>query len=204
MAIDGGLNSGARDKAVRWLLSQSGEETRFFNQLRMRLLGLSRNQDQGKGWPWFPETAAWVCPTALTIVALEKAGIAAARSRIASARAFLWSRMCRDGGWNHGSTRALGYEADSYPETTGIALLALRGEASTSPKLPLALKAAERHFAACRSSSAASWLQLALIAHGRKPAAPDLDLPRRGVMDVALWLLADRAASGIGPLLGEP
>ena len=202
LALRDRLSRDSRGSAVKWLQSQSGEETRFFRRLRMTLLGLGGDRREGEGWPWFPETAAWVSPTAITILALEQVDAKAAAARVSAARRFLWSRMCQDGGWNHGSTRALGYDAGSYPETTGQALLAMHGQRSTH--LPPALAAAQRHLHACRSSSAMSWLRLGLLAHARPSAAtPATDPPHRGTMDTALWLLAERAAGGTNAFLGE-
>ncbi len=199
LALGDRLPPSALGKAVQWLLRQSGEESTFVRRLRLRLLGLEDSHSQGEGWPWFPETAAWTSPTALTILALEKAktriAVAGLEERLRSGRQFLWSRVCRDGGWNHGSTRTLGYEAGSYPETTGLALLALHGQVGS--KLPAALAAAERHLSSCRSSSGVSWLRLGLLAHARPAAGMHAsDLAWRGVPDIALWLLADQAATG--------
>jgi hypothetical protein len=199
LAASSRLRPASRERAVAWLLGQSGEETRFFHRLRMSLLGLGGDRPEGEGWPWFPETAAWVSPTALTILALEPVRAKAVEARVSAARRFLWSRMCKDGGWNHGSTRALGYEAGSYPETTGQALLSMRGQSAA--ELPTAIAAAQRHLRGCRSSSAASWLRLGLLAHSQ-PAA-STGLPHRGTMDIALWLLAERAAGGVNVLQGD-
>jgi hypothetical protein len=66
--------------------------------------------------------------------------------------------MCREGGWNHGSVRALGYESKAYPETTGMALAALHGV--QAPELPRAIGVAQRFLAACRSADALNWLRL--------------------------------------------
>jgi hypothetical protein len=198
------LSSAEAARAVRWIEELRGEDSGVLYRLRQRMLGLSGGADAGEGWPWFPETAAWVMPTSLTILALqaafERVADARGKERVARARKFLWSRACRDGGWNHGSTRALGYEANSYPETTGVALAALKGD--SSPQLPAALATAERQLAACRSSSARSWLRIGLAAHGRIPASLPPEPPMRGCMDRALYLLAEKAAAGQDPLQG--
>lgn len=195
----------ARQRACQWLLEQTGRESGVLQQLRQSLLGVKSYQDlRYDGWPWFPGTAAWVAPTALVILALEKAarqgvGTSPAK-RLESGRLFLWSRVCRDGGWNHGSTRALGYDSNSYPETTGVALLGLHGAAA--PESGAAIAAAERHLSSCRSVEGVSWLRLGLLAHSRPVAVATPDsLAFRGVMDHALWLLADRAASGSNAFL---
>lgn len=199
LALRGRLNQASRERAIGWLLGQTGEETRFFHRMRMTLLGAGGDRREGEGWPWFPQTAAWVSPTALTILALEQFRAEAVAGRVSAARRFLWSRMCEDGGWNHGSTRALGYEAASYPETTGQVLLAMRGQ--NHPKLPQSLEAARQHLRTCRSSSAISWLRLGLLAHSQP--AGTADLPHRGTMDTALWLLAERAAGGADVFGGD-
>jgi len=154
---------------------------------------------QFDGWPWYPGAAAWVAPTALTILALEKLDRAGdtrdtrVRERIEQGRAFLLARRCSDGGWNHGSTRALGYDSGSYPETTGVALLALHS--SRRSELESGVSSAERQLARCHSSEAASWLQLGLLARGRPAAAPVID-PRGGVLEIALGALAQAASEG--------
>ena len=198
LALGPQLNGDALKRAVRWLLDQRAADTSFVHRLRMRMLGESAPRNQGEGWPWFPDTASWVAPTAVTIVALRKLQNRSPSpnldSRLGEARQFLWSRACGDGGWNHGSTRALGYEAPSYPETTGLALTALRGD--DSPRMPTAVAAAERHLRATRFSSAHSWLRLGLIAQGRPVSGISPQAPTwRGNMDAALCLLAERAES---------
>ncbi len=75
--------------------------------------------------------------------------------------------MCTGGGWNHGSVRALGYECTPYPETTGMALAALRGV--PGPEVESALKVASDFLSECRSADALNWLRIGLMAHGRLP-----------------------------------
>jgi hypothetical protein len=201
LALGSRLSPQGAAASVGWIEAQRGADSGRVYRLRRWMLGLAAGAGDGEGWPWYPETAAWVMPTALTILALDRQrgrgfGDGPAR-RVAAARTFLWSRMCKDGGWNHGSSRALGYEADSYPETTGVALAALRGD--RSPKLKDAIGAAERHLAASRSSSATSWLRIGLAAHGRRPALPGAEQPVRDNVDRALFLLAEQTVAGNSP-----
>jgi hypothetical protein len=187
-----------RNGASAWLLAQTGRESSSVQRLRMRLLGVSVDPSQSfDGWPWYPGAAAWVTPTALSILALEKLdrqkSDARTRDRIAQGRAFLLARRCRDGGWNHGSTRALGYDSDSYPETTGLAVLALHG--SDAAEMDTAVRAAELHLANCKSQEAANWLALGLLARGRRPSLTGLD-GHGGTTEIALAMLARAASEG--------
>src|SRR5262249_17380110 len=99
------------DAAVDWIYRITGRETSVVDRLRQGLLGNTGAARQSvHGWPWFPGTAAWVGPTAFGILALQKEyehnpkpGIG---ERLSLGRSFLLSRMCSDGGWNHGASRA--------------------------------------------------------------------------------------------------
>jgi hypothetical protein len=181
--------------ALKCILQQMGTNSTFWYHLRERLLG-TNSAEENPGWPWFPGTAAWVTPTALAILALEKVEkkqpSPEIRQRVEKGRRFLMARRCADAGWNHGSSHALGYEGNSYPETTGAALLALRGVSG----LDKSIAAAEAHWPLCRSAEGAAWLKMALLAHGRKAEGwPDHSAPRN-IRDTALCVLADRAERG--------
>ena len=199
--LSAGVDSG---KAASWLLTQSGRESGWANRLRRWMLGVSPETSlQFDGWPWYPDTAAWIAPTALSILALQKiapSGDPRVRERLGQGRAFLLARRCRDGGWNHGSTRALGYDSGSYPETTGLALLALHD--AQGPEVESGVAAAERHLAACRSSEASSWLTLALLARGRSVTAPAI-ATHGGVIETALQSLTAAAIQGRNLFLGH-
>jgi squalene cyclase len=186
-----------RNRAVAWVLAQTGRESGWMYRLRQWMLGARAEvSQQFDGWPWYPGAAAWVAPTALTVLALEKSNRAAdprIHERLEQGREFLLARRCPDGGWNHGSTRALGYDSGSYPETTGVALLALHS--SRKPEIESGVSSAERQLAACRSTEAASWLQLGLLARGRPAPAPAVD-PQGGVLEMALGTLAQAASQG--------
>ena len=188
-----------RKRAIQWVLAQSGRESGWVYRLRLWMMGAPSDiRLQFDGWPWYPGAAAWVGPTALSIVAVEKLrrqGYPAPeiKDRLAQGRAFLLERRCRDGGWNHGSSKALGYDSDSYPETTGVALLALHGV--QGPEVSAGIARGEQHLSQCRSHEAANWLRLGLMAHGRQPAVPALP-PRNGTMETALEALAEAAREG--------
>jgi hypothetical protein len=104
--------------------------------------------------------------------------------RVASGKRFLISHMCADGGWNYGASRALGVDGDSYPETTGVALLSLRGQDVARP-----IAAAKKHLASCRSAEGLAWLKMGLAAHA-EAARIDHEPVCRTNTDRALWAMA--------------
>ncbi|MGA3077288.1 MAG: prenyltransferase/squalene oxidase repeat-containing protein [Bryobacteraceae bacterium] len=199
------IGAGRHARAVKWLVDQSGMESSLVFRLTSLLRdGKVPNGSDVSGWPWFPGTAAWVTPTCLGILALRKCywrrPSTDLRERIDKAQAFLLSRRCADGGWNHGSARALGYDVGSYPETTGQALLALAG---TPPaKLEASFRQAQRFLREQRSSAGAAWLRLGLLAHQQLPAdAPLFTMPCRTVPDTALTVIASAAEQGYNVFL---
>ena len=213
----GAAGSFDRPRAEAWLVDQTGQESGWLNRVRMLLSGVRADVSVSyDGWPWYPGTAAWVTPTALSILALERISRAAPpdtdvakrvgariNPRLDQGRAFLLARRCRDGGWNHGSTKALGYDSDSYPETTGIALLALHG--ISTPEVDQGVRRAEWHLANRTSREAEGWLTMGLAAHGRLPARPGLQphggTPHGGIMETAVSALAAAALEGRNPFL---
>jgi len=192
-------------RAVEWLLGQNGMESSPVFRLSAFLRdGKLPDGPDLSGWPWYPGTAAWVTPTCLGILALKKCcwrrPAADLRERIDRAQAFLLSRRCADGGWNHGSARSRGYNSDSYPETTGQALLALAGTDRANLEEPLRL--AQRFLRQQRSAGGAAWLRLGLLAHQQFPAvAPIFTMPCRTVPDAALTFLAAVAEQGYNVFL---
>jgi hypothetical protein len=186
---------------VHWLLGSSGKETSVSYRIRELLLGNGHSPEmEFPGWPWIPQTAAWVGPTSLAILALDKEfarrPLPYIRNRVEGGRRFLITRACHDGGWNHGSVRTYGFEAKAYPETTGVALAALRG--ISSPEVSRGVDAARAYLAECRSADALNWLRLGLLAHDA--LAPDYCRPAgiscRTVPETAVELLVDQAQKG--------
>jgi hypothetical protein len=192
-------------EGVDWLLRQTGRESTGFERIRRRLLGAKLEYGEGTiGWSWYPGTSAWTVPTAITILALERQMRTndAIRKRIEQGQQALLARICPDGGWNYGASRALGTDAGSYPETTGVALLALNG--LRGAKIDRGIAAAERHYEQCRAIQGRGWLALALLAHGRKPRPLNVGgLQCRDSMDAAMLILAEAAIKGRNVLVGE-
>jgi hypothetical protein len=196
------LGSAMHERAIDWLLGTAGEESSWTHRARMWLLGIEPTPEQEfPGWPWIPGSAAWVGPTSLAILALEKEMAqrpsAAIRRRVEEGRRFLLRRMCQGGGWNHGSVRALGYESTPYPETTGLALAALRGVRTKETESALAV--AERFLGECRSADALNWLRIGLLAHGRLPDGycPPAQLACRTLSETSLDMLLAGAQKGV-------
>jgi hypothetical protein len=187
--------------ALNWLLSRTGRESGWVQRLRTFMTSGRVDQAAPEGWPWFPDTAAWVAPTSFAILALRRARKRDARNeipdRIHHGQEFLMSRVCVDGGWNHGSTKALGYDAPSYPETTGLALLALEGLPPS--RVARCLERAEQHLEVSRSREALSWLQLGLLAHRRRAMAAAIYSQRSAsTHEIALAAIVRQALSGGG------
>ncbi len=192
---------GREDPAIEWLLRQRGRETSFLVRLRQALLGVRPDYETDySGWPWFPGTSAWVPPTCWGILALRRVQRLfpdpEIEARLESGVQFLLSRMCHDGGWNQGSARALGYEAGSYPETTGLALLALQGR--DFPRRQQAIARAREHYRHCRSVRGRSWLNLGLLAQGQSlpEEAADPSLRCWDTVETSLSVIARAAAAG--------
>jgi squalene-hopene cyclase-like protein len=188
----------AHRRAIRWLTDVKGEESSLVFRAREWLLGNPRQPEmEFPGWPWLPGTAAWVSPTAVSILALQKDHArqpdSRLQERIDEGRKFLLLHMCREGGWNHGSVRALGYESRPYPETTGLALASLRGV--RSPKIDSAVAVARNFLKDCRSADACNWLRLGLLTHGQLPEGycPPPELQFRTTVETSLDLLATAA-----------
>jgi Prenyltransferase and squalene oxidase repeat len=186
--------------AMVWMMRQDGRG--LLGRLERRLFG-GRSGTEPMGWAWYPGTNAWVTPTALSILALRKAqawGRSGTGERAAAASDFLCAHADRDGGWNYGAPRVLGVDARSYPETTGVALLALHGADNATVRT--AVTWAQGQLNRCQSSEAESWLRLGLLAHAAlaRDAAPAVR-PARNVQQAGLALLAEAAARGANPFL---
>lgn len=182
--------------AVRWLLAQENGDVPLLERLAFRVLGAQPPKAPG-GSPWFPGTAAWISPTVLSVLALARTAdvlsqASPERQRLAAAvrqaQQYILSRKCRDHGWNHGGSSFRSEDAESYPEMTGMALLALQNIPPAELQEPF--QRAEAFLSSSQSAEAVSWLQLAFLRHGR-----DIDVSHRKVVcrnnrDTCLRLIA--------------
>jgi hypothetical protein len=105
--------------------------------LRLRPQEQVVDQDQDLvGWPWTADTAAWVEPTAWSLLAVKRLQRHLPRQRAAErirqAESLLADRMCRGGGWNYGNRRILGEDLLPFPDTTALALMALHDSPSVA------------------------------------------------------------------------
>ena len=162
-------------RSVAWLLRVVGAEHNlamrafsYFNLLKTKL------DVSHEGWPWRNGNAAWIEPTALTLVALKKAAAhfpsAELNRRVREGEELVLARRCSDGGWNCGNPNVLNFDLPSYPESTGLALIGLQGRGATELAGPL--DAARRFRAETRSSLAKAWIAIAQRLHGANPEAP--------------------------------
>ena len=195
------LGEAAHSSAIRWLAGMTGQESTVTYRVREWLLGQGPlSGREPPGWPWMPGAAAWVGPTSLAILALEKETRRHPQPdlqrRIEEGRQFLLGRACPNGGWNHGGVQPFGYPSEAYPETTGLALAALR--AVRSPKIDTGLGLASRFLGECRSADAWNWLRLGLLVQGKLPAeaAPASSLAYRTVPETSLDLVVTAAVQG--------
>jgi hypothetical protein len=185
-------------QGVDGMLGLTGELSKWYSHLVRTVFNTpSPYSFDHHGWPWFPGSTAWVTPTSLGLLALEKSADSRSkvRERIVEAREMLLDRRCPDGGWNYGAPKALGFSADSYPETTGTALLALTS--SDPALLQTSIERASSFLASAKYAEGVSWLQLGLLAHGEEvPAVDESALQCHGTLPLALRLLALKAQSG--------
>jgi len=188
-------NSESCVRGVRWLSSQVYPELGPFQSFLQNSLGISPSRAPGSA-PWFPGTAGWVIPTALSILALSRWS---EQSTVRRAQDYLLFRRCADGGWNHGGSSQRSETAPSYPETTGLALLALHDHQSRDLEPTLGL--AEHLLLKPESNEGLCWLLMGLAAHGIRKEESPWSYRSKKTQDIALQLITTQALSGRNPFL---
>lgn len=134
-----------------------------------------------RGWPWLPDQASWVEPTALTLLALWPFSAARGISaRLAEAVRYLQDRRCQGGGWNVGNPVMFSNPLPMRACPTAWVLLALARVAPEAIR-PDDLAALRGEMRADGSASALGWGLLALRTLGQDdPAAAARLLARQG------------------------
>jgi hypothetical protein len=115
------------------------------------------------------------------------------RKRIDVACRMLLQRRANDGGWNCGTRRVWGVDVPSYPETTAMALMALRqtAEFEAAPSVAIAQKFAYE----TNSPLAKAWLRIALPLYGASvPPASAASKPSQDVLLAAIQCLGDNGS----------
>jgi hypothetical protein len=111
----------------------------------------------------------------------------------------LWDRRCPDGGWNYGNRRVMGVDMSSFPETTALAILALRRSPRIDARQCAALLNAQMK--AAQGRLARAWLTIALKAYGM--TAPVLRETSVGEDVIVAALEAIAAGDGAFSIAGE-
>lgn len=120
-------------RAVHWLVESRGWESHWLWQWKFRTSDRHVRFDPDKfGWPWMPETASWVVPTAYSLLALKHSRAISehgpAQLRIRRGVEMLYDRICPEGGWNAGNGVVYGFPLAPHPDATALALLSLLNE----------------------------------------------------------------------------
>lgn len=120
-----------------------------------------------QGWPWIADTHSWVEPTAISLLALELTE-QPQDAQIKEALQMLLNRQLPQGGWNYGNTAVFGKELLPAPETTGIALDALKSF-TPEKRIKLSLEYLSNTLTHIRTPLSLGWGLLGLGAWGILP-----------------------------------
>jgi len=128
-----GAAPGTLAGALNALLRCRPLEASWLVRLRFRFSDRQVRFDPTKyGWPWVPDTVSWVVPTAMALIALERAknqGLIHGSemwNRLNLGAEMLLDRACPEGGWNAGNAVVYGVPLRPHIDATALALAALR------------------------------------------------------------------------------
>jgi hypothetical protein len=148
-------------KAIDFLLSQAGLH---WSNENPEIVG---HDTSLRGWPWVSGTHSWIEPTALSMLALQKAGFKENR-RVTEAAEMVLDRQLKSGGWNYGNTSVFGRQLQPFPESTGLALSALEGLVAKN-RVEQGLEYALKQVSSIRTPLSLSWMLLGLGAWSERP-----------------------------------
>jgi hypothetical protein len=188
-----GVHEIERARSIQWLLSIVGTGGDRDPGAR----GIVGHDGALPGWPWVEGTHSWVEPTAMSVLALSRAGLCQ-HTRVARATQMILDRALPHGGWNCGNKFVFGCELRPQPVPTAVSLLALLSQRNRSEAISRGLEYLQRAIAGLRAPISLGWSLLALRAYGAAPpgAAETLGRafaegpPIESVRSLALLLLA--------------
>ena len=159
------LGAGVEESRLKsWILGFEDASGRFTKEEIAIIATRYRYDASIRGWPWTPQTTAWVEPTALFILALARSGVPATDGRIQSGINLILDRRVPSGGWNFGNPYSKSFELEASTMSTALALAALG--ASGVPEIRPAVSAGIRYLKdALRndiSTASLAWSVLAL------------------------------------------
>jgi hypothetical protein len=160
-------------RGVEWVLRRRGSGLGLITSIQYWLAPegfLVKLNPFLKGWSWTAGTFSWVEPTAYSLIAIKKLGSRLNQdqltTRISEGERMIYDRMCMGGGWNYGNSSVLGEELWPYPDTTALALIALRNREG-EPANRLSLAALEKMLGENHSGLALGWAALCFALYGR-------------------------------------
>jgi len=166
-----GVGGTATGRAIRWLLHSRGWESHWLWKWKFRTTDRHVQFDPDKfGWAWTAETVSWVVPTSYSLLALKN-GIPSSQEALLQFRVgrgveMLYDRRCSQGGWNAGNGVVYGIPLAPHPDTTSIALLALRG-VPPNDLVTTSLDWLQQRAQFCSAPWSLAWAILALTAFRR-------------------------------------
>jgi hypothetical protein len=148
------------DRAIDWALATHGKPAPMNPQIG--------HDPTILGWSWAAETHAWMEPTCMFVIALKAAGLGD-HPRTREGVRLVTDRLLPTGGSNFGSTLVLGQATLPQVQSTGLAMLALAGEAITDPRVAKSLQYLEASLNPATTTASLSYGLLGLTAHNRRP-----------------------------------
>ena len=195
---DSPANHGALELAARFLLGTTG--IHFSKQSNSPAA-----HDPGlRGWPWIENTHSWIEPTAMCVLALRMTGHGH-HDRVKEAVHMVLDRQLPNGGWNYGNVLVFGQELRPMPESTGVALTALR-EVVDGSLVAKSLDYLQGEVHRARTPISLGWSLLGLAAWGRHPSNAEA-LVERCLVSQTRYGAYDTSALSIlvlGALAGAP
>lgn len=164
LSAKGNKFAASRERAIAWALQMQGKTAPQRNRIGHDTTLL--------GWSWAAATHSWLEPTCLFVLALKACGHGE-HPRTREGVRLLVDRQLETGGCNFGNTRVLGQATLPHVQPTGLAMLAIAGEANTDPRVGHTLDYLENVLTEKTPTVSLCFGLLGLTAHDRRPAITD-------------------------------